>query len=166
MEIDLKRLRITFRLTQVELAHESGVSLPTIQKIESGQGNPTLEVLEKILSALGLRVHLKSEEFNVSRAISLGVPLTGKKDPKATPSKEALRIESRKWIHQVLGGQLSERDETAIWAVLLALKVHFPKVYSDFIASSEVEDILKEKSREGKIIKLYRIALGEVSQYL
>ncbi|MBU6153098.1 MAG: helix-turn-helix domain-containing protein [Bdellovibrionales bacterium] len=166
MEIDLKRLRSTFRLSQVELAQESGVSLPTIQKIESGQGNPTLEVLEKIFSALGLRVHLNSEEFNVSRAISLGAPLTGKKDPKVTPSKAALRIESRKWIHQVLGGQLSERDEAAIWAVLLALKTHFPKVYSEFIASREMEDGLKEKSGDGKIIKLYRMALSEVSRYL
>ena len=166
MEIDLKRLRRTFRLTQVDLAHESGVSLPTIQKIESGQGNPTLEILEKILSALGLRVQLKCEEFNVGRAISLGVPLTGKRDPGTPPSKEALRIESRKWIHQVLEGQLGERDEAAIWALFLALKTHFPKVYSEFIASREVEDALKEKSREGKIIKLYRIALAEVSQYL
>jgi len=50
MFVELKQLRHDFKLSQVELAQESGVSLPTIQKIESGRANPTLDVMEKIFS--------------------------------------------------------------------------------------------------------------------
>jgi transcriptional regulator with XRE-family HTH domain len=166
MELDLRRLRRSFQLSQVQLAYESGVSLPTIQKIESGRGNPTLEVLEKILSVVGLRVQLKSEEFKADRAISLGVPLTGNKDPMVRPSKEALKLESRRWVHQLMENQLGEREEMAVCAFLLAVKVHFPSVYSEMIAPHQVDERLKQKSKEGKTIKLYRIALRELSRYL
>lgn len=47
--------RRSLRITQSLLADISGVGRHTITDIESGQGNPTLAVAQKLLSALGLK---------------------------------------------------------------------------------------------------------------
>ncbi len=166
MIVELKQLRHDFKLSQVELAQESGVSLPTIQKIESGQGNPTLEVMEKIFSVLGLQLQVHCPEVSIDRAIAFGVPLTGKKDPSVILNKNTLRMESRKWIQQWTSGKFNEREEDALIAFYLALKNHFPDFYHQSIATPAIEKLLNTKSIDGRIIKLYRIALSSVSLYL
>ena len=42
------------KITQSDLAELSGVSLRTIKALEEGQGNPTIELLLKVLMVLGL----------------------------------------------------------------------------------------------------------------
>jgi DNA-binding XRE family transcriptional regulator len=44
------------KLTQVELARKLGKSQPYIAKLESGEANPTLSMVGKILSVLGYRL--------------------------------------------------------------------------------------------------------------
>jgi len=44
--------RISLGLTQQELADEADVGLRTIQKMESGKGNPTVESIEKVFAVL------------------------------------------------------------------------------------------------------------------
>ena len=51
---DLKAWRKLRRLTQAQLADRSGVSLATVSRLESGDGNITLESLLRILRALGI----------------------------------------------------------------------------------------------------------------
>ena len=51
------------RLTQHDLAKKSGIAQPTIAKIESGRGNPTLMQLVKIAHALGYKIALEPAEF-------------------------------------------------------------------------------------------------------
>ena len=165
MLVELKQLRNEFKLSQVELAQESGVSLPTIQKIESGQANPTLEVMEKIFSVLGLHLQVHCPEVSIDRAIAFGVPLTGKKDPSVILNKNTLRMESRKWVQQWTSGKFNEREEDSLIAFFLALKNHFPDFYQS-IESPAIEKAIKTKGNDGRIIKLYRIALSNVSHYL
>ena len=50
-----KRLNIS----QVDLAEMSGVSLRTINAIERGEANPTVDVLSKVLAPLGLVISLQ-----------------------------------------------------------------------------------------------------------
>jgi y4mF family transcriptional regulator len=46
--------RQLLKITQTDLAELSGVSLRTIKALEEGQGNPTIELLLKVLNVLGL----------------------------------------------------------------------------------------------------------------
>ena len=52
--------RKALKLTQAELADYSNVSERTLLSIEKGQGNPTLNQLNKILSILGLKLVIKA----------------------------------------------------------------------------------------------------------
>lgn len=50
----IKARRKLLRITQQQLADIAGVSINTLTKIERNEGNPTLDVLERVLDALGL----------------------------------------------------------------------------------------------------------------
>jgi DNA-binding XRE family transcriptional regulator len=49
-------MRKLSRLTQPEFAKHRGISTQALRQIETGQGNPTVETLEKIGSVFGLEV--------------------------------------------------------------------------------------------------------------
>lgn len=55
----LKARREMLKVTQETLADLSGVSLRALKQFESGKGNPTLETLSKLASALGMEVCLQ-----------------------------------------------------------------------------------------------------------
>ncbi|TVQ67580.1 MAG: XRE family transcriptional regulator [Balneolaceae bacterium] len=50
----IRERRDTLGLTQPDLAEMAGISKNTLYKIETGQGNPTLNVLHKIAQILGM----------------------------------------------------------------------------------------------------------------
>jgi transcriptional regulator with XRE-family HTH domain len=54
----IKERRTILRLTQQDLAEMSGVGLRTLKEIESGKGNPSLAILNKIADILGMEVKL------------------------------------------------------------------------------------------------------------
>ena len=56
--------RNALSLNQQDLAEMANVTIKTIYAIENNKGNPTIEVLKKILSVLGLemKVQIKSVE--------------------------------------------------------------------------------------------------------
>ena len=54
--ITIRLLRLSRKLKQEQLAEKSGLSLRHIKSIERGLSDPTLSTLEKIASALSLRV--------------------------------------------------------------------------------------------------------------
>ncbi len=55
----LRERRKALQLGQNDLAELSGVSLHTLINLETGKGNPTLEVAQRILDALGLELVLQ-----------------------------------------------------------------------------------------------------------
>ncbi|ELR72886.1 putative DNA-binding protein [Fulvivirga imtechensis AK7] len=55
----IRNRRKELNITQPHLAELANVSTNTIYKLERGQGNPSLEVLEKIAEVLGMEITLE-----------------------------------------------------------------------------------------------------------
>ena len=55
----IKQRRKYLKITQKELAEIISVGLRSLIKIENGEGNPTLDQLQKIIEALGLKLEIK-----------------------------------------------------------------------------------------------------------
>lgn len=58
----LRKRRELLGLLQPQLAAISGVSIRTIQLVEMGKGNPSLETLTKLADPLGLQIQLSIKE--------------------------------------------------------------------------------------------------------
>jgi transcriptional regulator with XRE-family HTH domain len=58
----LRERRELLGLLQTQLAAFSGVSIRTIQLVEQGKGNPSLDTLEKLAKPLGLHIELVINE--------------------------------------------------------------------------------------------------------
>lgn len=56
MEILLWQARTNKGWTLERLAEKSGVSKSTLQRIETGETSPTMDVMEKIAKALNVRI--------------------------------------------------------------------------------------------------------------
>ena len=54
----IKNRRKTLRVTQSEMADLAEISVNTLYKIERGQANPTLSILEKIAAILGMEISI------------------------------------------------------------------------------------------------------------
>ncbi|QQS29963.1 MAG: helix-turn-helix transcriptional regulator [Sphingobacteriales bacterium] len=55
----IKNRRKELSITQPHLAELAKVSINTLYKLERGQGNPSLEVLNKLVEVLGLELKLE-----------------------------------------------------------------------------------------------------------
>lgn len=55
----IKERRKELRITQPHLAELAQVSVNTLYKVERGQGNPSLEVLNKLAEVLGMELKLE-----------------------------------------------------------------------------------------------------------
>jgi transcriptional regulator with XRE-family HTH domain len=58
----LRKRRELLGLLQPQLAAISGVSVRTIQLVEMGKGNPSLDTLIKLADPLGLQIQLSIKE--------------------------------------------------------------------------------------------------------
>lgn len=55
----IKERRSVLGITQQELADISGIGLRTIKLIETNNGNPSIDTLNRILYALGMELDIK-----------------------------------------------------------------------------------------------------------
>ena len=60
----IKERRTVLGLTQQDLSDYTGLSLRIIKSVESEQGNPSLNTLEKIAEVLGLELVMKVKILN------------------------------------------------------------------------------------------------------
>lgn len=60
----IRQRRKTLGVDQQTLAEIAGTSVHTISDIESGKGNPTLEVLNKTLRVLGLELAIRTSSLD------------------------------------------------------------------------------------------------------
>lgn len=51
---NVRRLRVERKLTQEQLAHDAGIDLTYLGGIERGRRNPSVEVLGRLASSLGV----------------------------------------------------------------------------------------------------------------
>lgn len=63
----IRRRRRALQVTQGVLADLSGVARHTVTDIESGKGNPTIEIMQRLLAPLGLRLAIEIAEPNPAR---------------------------------------------------------------------------------------------------
>lgn len=56
------RCRRELHMTQEELARRSGISRPNIARFESGNYNPSLEMMVRIAAALGMHLQISLEK--------------------------------------------------------------------------------------------------------
>jgi DNA-binding XRE family transcriptional regulator len=58
----IKERRKVLRITQPDLAEMADISINTLYKIERGQANPTVEILNKIADILGMELKLEIKQ--------------------------------------------------------------------------------------------------------
>ncbi|NOR45481.1 MAG: helix-turn-helix domain-containing protein [Candidatus Delongbacteria bacterium] len=61
----IKDRREVLKITQEHLAELSGIGLRTLKAIETGNGNPTLETIIKIIEVLGLELNLNIKNIDI-----------------------------------------------------------------------------------------------------
>lgn len=59
----IKERRKLLGLTQPDLAELADVSVNTLYKLERGQSNPTLDIIERIVEVLGLEIYLQIKQL-------------------------------------------------------------------------------------------------------
>ena len=63
--IAIKNRRKALNITQPYLAELAKISVNTLYKIERGQENPTLDVMEKIAGVLGLNIKIEVKKTDL-----------------------------------------------------------------------------------------------------
>jgi transcriptional regulator with XRE-family HTH domain len=60
----IRNRRKELRITQPHLAELAQISVNTLYKIERGQGNPSLKVLNQLADVLGMELKLEVKKIN------------------------------------------------------------------------------------------------------
>jgi y4mF family transcriptional regulator len=58
----IKKRRKVLRITQPDLAEMAGISINTLYKIERGQANPTIQIVNKIAEILGMEIKIEVKQ--------------------------------------------------------------------------------------------------------
>ena len=62
----IKLRRKALKITQTDLSQLANISINTLYKIERGQTNPTIDVIEKITNVLGLEIILAAKKISTN----------------------------------------------------------------------------------------------------
>ncbi len=65
----IKQRRKALKITQPNLAQLANVAINSLYKIERGQANPTIDILEKITEVLGLEIKLEIKKVTNKSAL-------------------------------------------------------------------------------------------------
>lgn len=173
----VRETRRKLGLSQVKLAALSGVSLPTIQNLEAGNkggaANPSINTLEKLFLVLGLSLRIDYEGVNWDLLAILGVPIS--EQSRVNKLKGSQKISSAEKLIQTLpqacleimksSASDNERKKEAVQALLLALETHYPSFYKKHFSIPVIKEI-KAKKLTGRLVKLRRISLAILKEYL
>ena len=58
----IKERRALLRISQQDLSDYSGVGISTVKDLERGVGNPSLQILQKILDVVGMEMVLQVKQ--------------------------------------------------------------------------------------------------------
>lgn len=61
----IKARRKALRISQADLANLAKISINTLYKIERGEANPTVDVIEKIADVLGFELKLEVKKIKL-----------------------------------------------------------------------------------------------------
>jgi transcriptional regulator with XRE-family HTH domain len=62
----IKLRRKALKITQSDLSQLANISMNTLYKIERGQTNPTIDIIDKIITVLGLEMKLSVKENSIN----------------------------------------------------------------------------------------------------
>lgn len=156
-------------LSQVDLCRQAGVSLATVQNIETGKANPSLSTLERILEPLGLWFQVGCAGADWDALADHGLPLASGAAKQRRPTPGGLRRHlTRAVIEFESGGRPEDRGRRteALGAMLLALRSAYPSIFQNWFGRSEAVSRFVPSSPSGRVIKLKRIAERALSEYL
>ena len=165
----LKTSRLKAGLTQSELSYISGVSLPMIQLIEGGRGNPSIKTVEKILKPLGLRVDINQDEPNWDLLARCGLPIHAAHVINLSPSKKLLLSQlpsALEYINEHLKTSEDMRKLEAVEALLFTIKHDYPSLYDKNLKQMKFSSKYTPQNPSGRHIKLRRIIRSILSTYL
>jgi transcriptional regulator with XRE-family HTH domain len=60
----IRTRRKELEITQLHLSELSDISVNTIYKLERAQGNPSLEIIQKLMDVLGLELNIEVKKVN------------------------------------------------------------------------------------------------------
>ena len=179
---NIREARTLQGLTQTELAYRSGVSLPTVQNMETGRANPTIATLNAVLGALGLELKSAPRYADWDELALCGAPLMVREEPAADsqgnrtvrdrhrgPTPDLLLKNLRDAcleLRHVSGTTDLERRQDAVQALLLAIRSHFPGFYSDHLAGVDLYEPYVSLPITGRTNRLAREAVATLARYL
>jgi len=168
----IRRSRLRAGLSQAALAHAAGVSLATLQNVEAGRANPALATLERVLQPLGLELAVVEAPPDWPTLIALGLPLSGPSRSGVARDSEALRLHVSRAASELSDasdtaeGESDSRRRDALHALVLAAHLHYPDVTRGWLPHAPDVAALIERSRTGRVVKLTRIAVRNLAEYL
>ena len=163
----IKQRRRQRGYSQVVLAAKANISLPTIQNLEAGKANPTLDILRRLEKSLAISVEIQSQEPDWGYLVQFGLPYVihsavSKKKPFSYNQYAAEILRAVNYIKKSDEGRLKE----ALAALLFALQQHYPTYFEYCLSSHSVHSFLKKIPSSGRLIKLKRIALAKISKVI
>jgi transcriptional regulator with XRE-family HTH domain len=60
----IRTRRKELEITQLHLSELSDISVNTIYKLERAQGNPSIEIIQKLMDVLGLELNIEVKKVN------------------------------------------------------------------------------------------------------
>ena len=157
----LKEIRSSKGLTQIELSEKSGIALRTVQRMERNEGKPSLYSMNAIGDALGVNLTLlyapddETEKRNIMESTDQQMWLLAKRRAKfkRSLSSYALVIPFLWVIWYLTMPELSryERFPWPIWPMLgwgLGLGIQYAKAYVFEVESLEQREYDKLKGRQ------------------
>ncbi len=150
-------------MTQAALAAHSGVSLASIQNTERGTANPSLSVLNRLLSALGHELSIVPVRPDWDLLATCGLPLAARAMP-VRPSlpllSHLLRLACLDLLHTN-----HERKRVAVEALLMAIRFSYPSTFARHFTNG-LFDRFWPHFASGKHLKLQRLAEPILATYL
>ncbi len=169
IEILLKARRKALGLTQMQLAIQAGVSLPTIQNLEAKKGNPTIGLLEKISTVLGYSLEVVSNEPDWGLLQRAGLPFeTEEGGGEGMPSKRDLAQHLFRAVDYLMKHPSSKIDrlKEATAALIWAIEHYYRTFYLYNLKDPKIDLFLEKNPMQGRILKLMRIAVSDLSKIL
>jgi transcriptional regulator with XRE-family HTH domain len=160
----IPKLRKSYGLTQSQLSHFSGVSLPFIQRIEAGTANPSIETITSILKCFHLNLSIQYPKANWEFLSAAGVPFM---QNKIKPVKDILNLKTEidKAVCELHMDDIEDKPRKleALAAFLWAIRSFYPTLFKLYF---ETYDAFIEQNITAKAIKLRRIAGANLALYL
>lgn len=165
----LKRLRSSRGLSQRQLAERSQISFRQIQRVENGTSDISLGKFQSLMESFGydLRLSPKEPDWNILSewgfALSVDDHLTARSS--LTKFQREL-VQAMSYLFENKTNPELLRHLDCLKAMLLVLKIHYPKIFSKLSSKGPFPDISKSFDLdrvEGRHIKLRNISLTAFS---